>query len=246
MILSAMWSPLVLVHIPKTGGTSVRTAVEQALPIERILRVYRLHTTRSQALVALQNYAAGRDPNFIPPDFIVGHFGSDFAQLAGIPQARLFTVLRDPYKRSVSLWRHEVRNFPNSLFGVQARQLSFVEFFEARLSPIYENSQARMIVGSIEQEILWKLTGDDNNLLERAKAKMEADFSFIGLTEDLTATFAWVGEQLGLTLQTVRTNVDDGPRDDLLTDPANRKVIERFFGVDIALYQWASSGRRAL
>ncbi len=237
----AGWNPLVLVHIPKTGGNSIRVAVEQALPPESIIRVYRGAMRRSEALALLQGHvgAKGTGQHKLP-SFIMGHFGIDFVQLAGLRKARVFTMLRDPYERAVSLWRHEIRNYPRSLFGEQARKMSLVEFFEARLSPMFENSQARQLVGGLEQEYHWKLTTHDDNLLECTKSKLQSDFSFVGFTEDLPTALAWVGSRIGVpSLQTVRANVDGEPKDAFLKDPANRKVIERFFATDIALYEWA-------
>jgi len=114
---------LISYHLPKTAGTSLYLALEEAYGINRIKRVYDTE--------ALQRLTQG-NALWVPRKTLVlhGHFRPHANHLKQYPHARRMVWVRDPIERCWSLLRHWLRleNGP-----IYAR-------FKAKHMPIAHNS----------------------------------------------------------------------------------------------------------
>jgi hypothetical protein len=104
---------IVFTHVPKTGGMAVRGLLEMALPVGSVWTAPRQVDQHGQPLVALPhsptyNHTCAELVRLCYPNAkaIIGHWGYDFARLAGITDPVNVTILRDPIARVVSLWRY--------------------------------------------------------------------------------------------------------------------------------------------
>lgn len=101
--------PVVFLHIPKSAGTTVRRAIQQATGATNVVEGFDLScfgdafADRSADLPYRSSFFLS--PAEFPKDpiFFSGHIA--FSSLAAAyPRARLFTILREPRSRIVSTW----------------------------------------------------------------------------------------------------------------------------------------------
>lgn len=91
---------LLISHIPKTAGTSLRRLVSAMS--DDVLWIYdRELQLNNPDVEFLADFR--RKP---PPSVVMGHFSYGSHRLLGI-EAEYATVLRNPYERIVSLYRHQ-------------------------------------------------------------------------------------------------------------------------------------------
>ena len=117
----AAHGPIFWIHIARSGGTSLRSALSQCCSPERTLYVYGdypgIPATRLSDLS--QTYVNSRD-------LVFGHFDFGIHQALGIREARYATVLRDP----------------------SALITSYLDFADAKLANFLDNPQTRHLSGT--------------------------------------------------------------------------------------------------
>src|ERR1700750_2844825 len=94
-------------HMPKCGGTSVRTAIEN-LGSANLVRDYDSYfkiPMRQRAMVVAES---GREPHVIPDNALVfGHFFPvKYKIFLSNNDCKLVTILRDPIDRLISHYRY--------------------------------------------------------------------------------------------------------------------------------------------
>ena len=185
----------VFLHIPKTGGVTLRGALRHKYPG----RVITLHSPRDPARVAelpTADQCAAR--------VLTGHlpYGVD----RYMPQAcDYITMLREPVARVVSTYHH-VLDHPQHWFHDQAvnNDMALEDFVEAVAGPA-DNLQTRLLSGRVEGELVARTTGPVKvtalgaMALDEAKANLNR-FAVVGLTERFDESFILVRRALGWRL----------------------------------------------
>ena len=222
----------VFLHIPKTGGVTLRGALRQKYPG----RVITLHAPREPERVAelpLAERGAAR--------VLTGHlpYGVD----RYMPQACAYiTLLRHPIARVVSTYHH-VLDHPQHWFHDDAASagMSLEEFVEARSGPA-DNLQTRLLSGRVEGELVRRARGQfeatqlGREALEQARINLDR-FLVVGLTERFDESFILVRRALGWRLPMYATrNAARGPRRRSPGDSAMELIAERD-RLDVALYE---------
>jgi len=136
---------IVFLHIMKTAGTSLRTRLEELLPGERFWR--REEQGRPGDFPAEQ---------LSPYRCFMGHF--NFADAWNVPEPRrIFTVLREPRARVISLYHFLARHRPEV---IEARKLQTAEI--ARCSSLLEflRHPDPEIRASLQNHITCTIAGD--------------------------------------------------------------------------------------
>ncbi|MBV9571540.1 MAG: sulfotransferase family 2 domain-containing protein [Alphaproteobacteria bacterium] len=200
---------VVFVHIPKTGGTSVRAALEQALNDRLILHDYGKEPETTPELLQLVLRPDGMSnfrKHFKSPRGILltGHIQA--SRYWDYFNAESFvTFLRHPVDRTLSAYAHWVNH--------RGWTGSFDEFLAKP--------------GSCNQ-LSWLLAGTNLD-----------DLGFVGFMEDFAASLQALGQFIGKPLSLQKLNIGNYAAVDsaiLESDECRRMVTERSLP-DIALYE---------
>lgn len=205
---------IVLVHIPKTGGTSLRVAAERYFGPEAMLYDYGTKARLTSALVREWIYEKRDATGFAAAAtdrgcrFLCGHFPIE--KYAGVmPDAHFVSWIRQPAARLWSAYRHHV-NY-NGFAG------SFREFYSAAG---FRNQQARFLRTHLSR------------------------LEFIGITERFAPSLRRFNRQFDVKLKQHRANrmPDDSP-ENLTPQPSAEDLdaIAVLNSEDIALYRTVES-----
>ncbi len=152
-----MTEKITFIHLPKTGGTTITTYLDDLFDLDRICPIH--------DQIALERKASTLEGY----DLFRGHFMLSRLPAAARDNCRLITVLRDPVRRMLSAFAHWVRdpalynNFPRS--------------------PLLHNHNMQTLALSPLDLKAYTSLGDH---LEAAKHALES-FFFVGIQEDLNA-----------------------------------------------------------
>lgn len=219
------------IHIPMTVGAAFRTALRKVFDENELREVYRLPAEQSLSELV-------KTPLHPDCKVIVGHYGTSLDKAIGVP-GRYSALFRHPLQQALSLYRQERRN-KKSLFHTFANELSVTEFFDARLSPFFENPTAKILAGTLFQDEYWHESEEleESELLERAMATL-SELEYIGIVEDLEASMIELSEFLGHEVVLEDASVDPDPLDPASLTAEEREQILAHFDVDLRLYEAA-------
>jgi hypothetical protein len=238
---------LVFLHIMKVGGSSLSDLVRHLVPPERV----RMHVFLDDLvllppqLLAQMRLIGGHIP-FEALDLIPGAFST-------------LTVLRDPYTRTLSHYRHlrEVRP--------EYADLTLERFvFDDRFSALSHNYQARQLAHEINLSRAWytyspiqlgiapsepyplqslfdsgPVALTDGELFHRAEQNL-AKVDHVGVTEHLDETAAAISRQFGAQPRPLAHLNASRPIDPRDIDARIRRRIDERTGVDRRLYELAA------
>ena len=219
---------IAIVHIGKTGGTSVRTALTPYYKANQVCP-YQFEAQYPSNLTAVAHYR-----------LYDTHFGFD---LASRLDAKLVTVVRNPFDRLISLY-HYWREVPSDNGGPGwAKRVDFDRFLEIACTvPAIQadtfNAQTWQLAFShlpAARQNFLHLSDDD--ILRQAIKNLQS-FTIVGVTEAMEDLFREMNERLGLKgrLTAQRMNVT-GVRIELddVKVSTRRRMVE-LIHLDLALY----------
>ena len=241
---------LIHLHIRKTGGTSLNSAIKHAFCRHKVFELYAEGDCKHTALdiaslegisKMLTEFGLGR------VRYISGHIPYGVHHLFGT-RAKYFTLVRDPVERIIStfFWFRTGRPFCRA-----GRLLSFEEYVESRADIYLNNYQVRVLSGSPEldddidrrsgsRELIFGLPVERRHL-EQAKRNIAEHFLLAAPLERLMESalmlriiYGWPMRRL----QNERKNeTQNRPRS---RDVSSRviKIIEDCNVYDAELYQW--------
>lgn len=256
-------NPLVFSHIPKTAGTSLRVALEEALkPAVFVQGVDTCLLAGYDDLDAIS--PVERASLFLSPDelaadatLVAGHIGPA-TTMARYPGADHITVLRAPQVRILSQWLHgrALTEFNLRHWGPNA------EAFRIAWRPLGEYLEHDMLAPNIDNTITrffaWPhpalsrtsfiAESDDESVLSAALDRLDT-FGYVNVVEN--AAFqeelgAWLGRSLPATRANERTTVPKRKRPDMAVelDERTRELLAYRTRLDTQV--WKSVAARVL
>lgn len=224
--------PIVFLHIPRTGGTTLQQLAMKQYARDEILRV-----NTAQEMERLQGLPAV-EKNCVR--FLSGHFG--FAFDAGLPQPfHYVTLLRDPVARVASAYQL-IRSNPAHTHHavVMARNLSLADFIRERISVInVDNGMTRLLSGAPNNASEVEFGECTTAMLEAAKKNLRERITVLGLTEQFDASLVLMRRRFGWNSPLYAIlNATQGTRPAL--EPATIALIEKHNGFDRELYTFAT------
>ena len=224
--------PIVHVHNPKTGGTSLNKSLAQVLDP---LRLFTQRPVREVFAYSLYELSQAR--------FVACHGGRALVDFFAPIDATLFTVLREPTAHQMSAYRHHMRHHllqPHVTFEdfmAQHLFLSQVDYFgwnalrSGRFGPLH---------GGEFQHRNWdESTADEGYAARLDEAKNTLNrMDLIGLTENLRGLYNALGVIIGGNIALPKLEIHNAA-----PSPAEinglEGMVREFVPEDFELYEWA-------
>jgi hypothetical protein len=222
-------------HIPKTAGTSLRTAF--------VCNKYKVAPIGSEFAFDPQQHA--------DVDLFSGHAG--YRAVANSPalRGRVVTILRDPYDRALSYYYHLIKlhreGLENSERTNLATKYSLFDFLAIRDHP--------HILSDLYNAVTWQLVHDpdinarmgyrldqprltDSDLVERAKANLSS-FLVVGFQTRMDAFAEDLRRATGFDHKLGVDNANTSRAAPEAIDVETRRRLGAWIEMDVEVYNWA-------
>src|SRR6266700_694198 len=179
---------VIFLHIPKTGGSTFHKILERNFARNQILTFDgRRHRDE------IERFAKLAEPQRARYRLIKGHLFFGFHRF--VPgNSTYVTFLREPVARALSFYSYARSHSDHYLYRpLTEEQLGLRTLRELGTTPELFNHQTRMIAG--DQSNLDRPL--DRSALERAKQNLQANFCFVGLTEEFAASLVLLSHTFG-------------------------------------------------
>lgn len=237
---------LLFLHLPKSGGTTLRHVLERQFPPEKSLSAYptpESHAaTRAGRLVlppALAELTPEQRSRF---DLVSGHFSYGIHE-AFARSCRYLTFVRRPVDRVVSLYYHARAHADHVMHPlIHDEGLSLAELLETGRNALeYDDAQVRALAGyHLEEEFRRAVEADEEAVLKRAIRHLETHFDVVGVMDAYDTSLLLAAERYGwrdvcYEVRNVTARPSRRPED----DPEVRRLIRSHNRLDERLYDYA-------
>ena len=215
-------------HIPKTGGTTLRDIIQRQYRSEKILMIPKLE--ESENILKEVSTSQINQLNLIQGHLKYGihnHFHR---------RAKYFAIIRDPINRVLSTYYYVLsqKNNPQNL-STSNNQMTIYDFVQSGVNPFLINGQTQLIsgkTGDIDNPII-----ESEELFSLAKENIENDFLFLGITEMFDETILILKNMLGwhMPYYSIANRTKKKPNYDAV-NPTIISFIKEHNQLDIKLY----------
>ena len=215
-------------HIPKTGGTTLRDIIQRQYRSEKILMIPKLEESEN----ILKEVSTSQINQL---KLIQGHlkYGihNHFHR-----RAKYFAIIRDPINRVLSTYYYVLsqKNNPQNL-STSNNQMTIYDFVQSGVNPFLINGQTQLIsgkTGNIDNPII-----KSEELFSLAKENIANDFLFLGITEMFDETILILKNMLGwhMPYYSIANRTKKKPNYDAV-NPTIISFIKEHNQLDIKLY----------
>jgi hypothetical protein len=241
---------LIFLHIPKTGGSTLRKIIDRQYPTNETLRCY-----YQKQGISLQS--ALEEMNGVPQEratqvnVILGHVGYGIHE--HLPwTCSYFTILRDPVERFLSGYYHILRDSDHK-FHAEVQGMTIKEFISkeelkveaARVNAVnaLDNLQTRLLSGeAVDRELSDNVPPYEpctSAMLEQAKKNLEKCVA-VGLSERFDDSLMLFRQRLGWSnAYYVRSNVGWNRKPNERPSAETIRCLEEYNQMDLELYSYA-------
>jgi hypothetical protein len=175
-------SQLIFIHLPKTGGTTVRSIIERQYPTHQLYKIY----NGASSFSTMEDFASLTEEDNCAIKVYMGHVSFSLQErIPGNP--RCFTLVRDPVYRVLSYYHHVMTLHER----FKDNKISLIKFLNRGDKEI-DNLQVRKIsgvdvpVGRCTEEMLW--TAIEN---------IERCFCVVGTTDRFDESICLLADLMG-------------------------------------------------
>lgn len=226
--------PIVFIHIPKSGGTTLNEIIERQYQPQEVCSLYPSSDSLSpEEQEELRNALSSKSR------LIRGHlpFGE---HLLFDESVRYFTVLREPIERTISHYYY-VRaqsQYAQSHYSV-FRQMSLQACLENKVSIVLDNAQTRILSGVSGRLPFGALSRET---LDQAKHNLANYMDVVGLVERFDETLLLLQKTLGWrNVCYTQHNVNRIRPQKVQLSVETLQTITEVNQLDLELYQYARS-----
>lgn len=218
---------IIILHIPKTAGTSLRKLVQRNYKKEECFFVY-TRNSRFQTVDDFMELDQGKKGRL---KIIMGHLPFNPHLYAGMDPVYV-TILRDPVERVISYYNHVMTRKD----GWTSRNVSLLKYLEESDDLQLWNHQTRILSGLNEVVV-------NSGHLEAAKNNLENHFIFAGLSEMYAESIARLSALLNWSDTTIfRENTSKGRHGAGYYSKSEIQRIADMNQYDIELYNHVKAG----
>jgi hypothetical protein len=223
---------LVFLHLPRTGGTTLRDILTKQYSNKETFENKTLMDTDNNFNV---NNTIGKEKYKL----VKGHVY--FGIHKYIPQkCKYFSMMRNPIERNISLYNY-IKNRPSHKDNNFIKNMSIDEWVQSDRNIFTDNGQTRLIAGRhTALEIPFNEMNSDH--LEQAKANIAKHFILVGLTERYNETLLMLKKLLKWKTPTYSI-ANAVKRDDETKqiDAQLKELIIEYNQLDLQLYDYVSA-----
>ena len=215
-------------HIPKTGGTTLRDIIQRQYQAEKILMIPKLD--ESEDILKEVSTSQINQLKLIQGHLKYGihnHFHR---------RAKYFAIIRDPINRVLSTYYYVLsqKNNPQNL-STSNNQMTIYDYVQSGVNPFLINGQTQLIsgkTGNIDNPII-----KSEELFSLAKENIANDFLFLGITEMFDETILILKNMLGwhMPYYSIANRTKKKPNYDAV-NPTIISFIKEHNQLDIKLY----------
>jgi hypothetical protein len=219
-------TPLLISHIPKTAGTSLRKLVEQFNP-DAVLAYDRELALGNPNAEFIRNFKSRPQPKVV-----LGHFSFGVHKLLDVPP-RYASIFRDPIQRVISLYWYQ-KSHPNSPFAKELQSgMSLGEFVLSGCTAMTNNHMCRMVAGIAPQPGVFL---NERWMLDQALYNLKNYYQVIGVVENYGQALTQLAEILGWKeFEIPKENVTPGKVTDI--DDVTYEILHEYNELDIELFK---------
>ncbi|MFC1664885.1 sulfotransferase family 2 domain-containing protein [Pseudomonadota bacterium] len=224
---------LFFLHIPKTGGTTLKNILSSKYPDECI---YNIEGSVNECIENLQKIPKELLSKY---ELVQGHMSFGLHQL--FPQeSNYFAMMRDPLDRAISDYYFLRTNIHHHLHK-QVSAMSMTSYMQSEMTSQLSNGQTRLLSGDCKDSQIGipsirKLEVSD---LEKAKKNIRDHFSFVGLQEMFDETLLLLSKNYGWGYPFyIATNITRKRPALENISPSDKAVIQNQNRLDFALYDY--------
>jgi hypothetical protein len=225
--------PIFFCHIPKTAGTSVRMALEQAFAPHTVLPDAFMIARGGGRYPPLPIFEQSLSVQPNPVRLLRGHY--PFAVHKLLREPLTIAILRDPVQRSISELRHLIS------IGV-LDYAALVRSLDDGVLPAMSNGQVRFLSARFDEELPWEDPfhayaggAPEKADLEVARRTLET-IGLLGVVEDMPGFSSRLKQTTGVELSEERANVGTAQ---INLDTGHMEVIRQHNLLDAVLYERA-------
>ena len=225
--------PVIFLHIPKAGGSTLLNIVRRQYNSESIFSV-----DGKNPLESIKQFQQLPKNDRESTQVVMGHMY--FGTHEFLPNSKYITMLRDPIERIISFYYYVLRNPDHNHYNlIASKNLSLKDYVKSGIGKQLDNGQTRLLSGIDALDV--EFGSCSETILERAKMNLKKYFAVVGITEKFNESLLLMKSKLNWKKSILykKANVTKNRPKKLDVAEVEIREIEKQNEFDIELYRYA-------